>query len=239
MLRVLEPEPDRRRRRRVLQAVFVIGLAAAGQRLAAQVASAEALYEAGALRAAADSFAARAERSPRVAAHWYNLGATLYRAGDDGKATVAWTRAARLAPRDGLVRRGRLLLPPDAASEPLLAVGPATPAEWAVLGLAAWLLFWGAVVFRPRAARLAPLAALLIAVAVPASLEWRRRTRPVGVVLAPSATVRGAPYGTAAGFGSLPAGAAVLLGRRHGAWVEVRRDDGVHGWLLQGEVAAL
>src|SRR2546421_10663759 len=40
---------------------------------------AEALYDIGALRAAADSFAARAAARPGVAAHWYNLGATLYR----------------------------------------------------------------------------------------------------------------------------------------------------------------
>src|SRR2546422_3929654 len=43
----------------------------------AQGPSAEALYAAGALRAAADSFAARAAAEPRTAAHWYNVGATL------------------------------------------------------------------------------------------------------------------------------------------------------------------
>src|SRR5207247_469844 len=83
------------------------------------------------LRAAADSLGARAAGEPRVPAHWYNLGATLYRAGADGKATAAWARAARLAPRDPLVRRVRELLPaPDAASEALLTTGLATPGEW-------------------------------------------------------------------------------------------------------------
>src|SRR5204863_362107 len=79
---------------------------------AAQAVSAEALYEAGALRAAADSFAARAAAEPRAPAHWYNLGATLYRAGADGKAAAAWAIASRLAPRDEAVRRARELLPP-------------------------------------------------------------------------------------------------------------------------------
>src|SRR5437773_2285028 len=78
-----------------------------GQTVQAQTASAEALFEAGALRAAADSFAARATRDPQDPAHWYNLGATLYRAGADGKATAAWIRAARLAPRDQAIRRDR------------------------------------------------------------------------------------------------------------------------------------
>src|SRR5207247_524195 len=118
----------------------------------AQRPSAEALYEAGALRAAADSFAARAAAEPQVAAHWYDLGATLYRAGADGKATAAWTLAARLAPRNAVVRRARRLLPPpDAASESLLAVGPATPAEWWFAATLAWWLACGLVIARRRA----------------------------------------------------------------------------------------
>src|SRR5258707_15881596 len=85
---------------------------------AVQTPSAEGLFGAGALRAAADSFAARAAREPRDPAHWYNLGATLYRAGADGKATTAWIRAARLAPRDPVIRRALRLLPaPDPVTE--------------------------------------------------------------------------------------------------------------------------
>src|SRR5206468_1822442 len=90
-----------------------------------QTPSAEALFEAGALRAAADSFAARAARAPRDAAHWYNLGATLYRAGADGKATAAWTRAARLAPRDMAIRRARRLLPAPCGGASATATIPA------------------------------------------------------------------------------------------------------------------
>src|SRR5205814_869385 len=103
-----------------------------------------------ALRAAADSFAARAAAEPQIAAHWYDLGATLYRAGADGKATAAWTLAARLAPRNALVRRARRLLPPpDAASESLLAVGPATPAEGWLAATAAGGLACGPGIARP------------------------------------------------------------------------------------------
>src|SRR3989449_5172084 len=54
-----------------------MALAGLAQPAVAQTLSAEALYDAGALRAAADSFAARAAGEPRVPAHWYNLGATL------------------------------------------------------------------------------------------------------------------------------------------------------------------
>src|SRR3989442_16023306 len=96
--KVLGAEVSASRRRRLLVALGLLALVTP-RAVAAQAPSAEALYEVGALRAAADSFAARAPAQPRVAAHWYNPGATLYRAGADGKAKAAWTRAARVAPR--------------------------------------------------------------------------------------------------------------------------------------------
>src|SRR3989441_8103149 len=152
---------------------------------AAQTMSAEALYDAGALRAAADSFAARAAAAPRVAAHWYNLGATLYRAGADGKATAAWTLAARLAPRDRVIRRARELLPvPDAASEPLLAVGPATPGECWLLAAALWVTAWVLALLRGRRLLVGGLGALALAAVLLGATEWRRRARPVAVVVA-------------------------------------------------------
>src|SRR6266576_2683047 len=36
-----------------------------------------------------------------------------------------------------------------------------------------------------------------------------------------------------------PAGGALLLGRSYGAWVEVHRSDGIHGWVLGGEISGL
>jgi len=208
---------------------------------AQQTPSAEALFEAGALRAAADSYAARAARDPREAAHWYNLGATLYRAGADGKATAAWTLAARLAPRDAAIRRARRLLPPqDPLTEQLLTVGWATPAEWAIVGAAAWLVLWMAVAL---GARRRVVLGLIAAVAVTCGslgvVEWRRRDRPVVVVTAESAPVRAAPYGGASAAATIPAGGALLAGRRYGPWREVRRQDGIHGWVLEAEIAGL
>src|SRR6267378_1448289 len=150
VLHVLGAEPGGKGRR-VVAVIALLALVGLARPAAAQTMSAEALYDAGALRAAADSFAARAAGSPRVPAHWYNLGATLYRAGADGKATAAWTRAARLAPRDPLVRRARELLPPpDAASEALLTTGLGTPGEWALAAGVFWLAVWGAVAARRR-----------------------------------------------------------------------------------------
>jgi hypothetical protein len=209
----------------------------------AQTPSAEALFEAGALRAAADSFAARVAREPDDPAHWYNLGATLYRAGADGKATAAWTHAARLDPRNATIRRARQLLPPpDAVTEQLLAVGWATPVEWAIIGAAGWVVLWLVVAVRGAARRrliVVLCATIATAAWVLGAAEWLRRERPVAVIIAESVPVRAAPYGGANATTTLSAGAALLVERVYGPWREVRRTDGVHGWVLEQEIASL
>ena len=244
-----------RRPRPVLASVVVlgIGLLGAGRDvllrrgdMPEQAPSAEALYEAGALRAAADSFAARAAREPRDAAHWYNLGATLYRAGADGKATAAWVRAARLAPRDPVIRRARRLLPaPDLTSEQLLRVGWATPAEWALIAATAWIMLWltvsagaGAGAQR-RQILILSLGAIAVGAAAFGATEWRRRDRALAVVVADAAPVRAAPYGGASAAATIPGGGALLVGRSYGPWCEVRRKDGVRGWVLRAEIVPL
>lgn len=227
------------RRRPVLTTMVLLSVLAS--RGAAQTSSAEAMFEAGALRAAADSFAARAARDPRDPAHWYNLGATQYRAGADGKATAAWTLAARLAPRDPAIRRARQLLPAaDPASERLLRVGWATPAEWAFVGGAAWLVLWVAVAAGTRRRTiLAVPAAIVVAAATFGVIELRRRDRPVVVVTAETAPIRAAPYGGASAAATIPAGGALLAGRSYGPWWEVHRSDGIHGWVLGEEISRL
>lgn len=241
VLRVLGGEPWRRRRNPAgratilaVTALLVVPWAAAGQ-----ATTAEGLYQAGALRVAADSFAARAAHEPAEAAHWYNLGATLYRAGADGKAITAWTIAARLAPRDAVIRHGRDMLPlPDAASSQLLFVGLATPAEWGLLAAAAWVVVWVLVWRRRRWFALAACG-LAVGAGVLGGAELQRRRQPVGVVITGDARVRSAPHGAASTTSHLTAGAAVLLGQRYGRWVEVHRADGVAGWVRDVEVAPL
>jgi hypothetical protein len=250
VLRVLGAEGHTASRRRPILTSLVL-LALVGAQPAAtlqsqtppqaQTPSAEALFEAGALRAAADSYAARAARDPRDPANWYNLGATLYRAGADGKATAAWTRAARLAPRDAAIRRAlRLLPPPDPVSEQLLRVGVGTPAEWAIIGAAGWVVLWLAIALGVRRrVVIVLLGAVVVGSAILGGIEWRRRDRPLVVVIAQTAPVRAAPYGGASAAATIPAGGALLAGRSYGPWREVHRKDGIHGWVLGAEIAGL
>jgi len=232
-----------RRRRFAIGAglTLLLNLAAASVG-STQGTSAEALYQAGALRAAADSFAARAAADTLNAAHWYNLGATLYRSGADGKAIAAWIRAERLQPRNGVIRRARALLPaPDGASERLVAVGPMTPGEcWLVAALGwllGWIVWWQ---YRLRSAATA-LAALVGVALLVGRMERVRRLRPVAVVVESGTAVRAAPYGGAGASVVLEPGAAVLIVDEFagGRWVRVTRRDGINGWILAGQVARL
>lgn len=242
VLRALGADPTATGRR-IVAAGALVALAALPlglRRAAAQAPSAEALYEAGALRAAADSFAARATAQPHIPAHWYNLGATLYRAGADGKATAAWAVAARLAPRDPLVRRARELLPtPDAPSEPLLAVGPVTPGEGALVTAVGWVALWIAVAARRRRTILLTLTLLTTVAAGLTAREALRRARPVVIIVHPATPLRVAPYGSASAAATVAGGAALMVERVYGPWLELRRDDGLRGWVLATEVQRL
>src|SRR2546427_6756892 len=108
--------------------------------------------------------------------------------------------AARLTPRARLVRRAREFLPPpDAASESLLAIGVATPSEWALAAAAGWVALWLALLGRRRGGGILVILLGLLTAACTglAAREWRHRARPVALVASPGTAVRVAPYGGA------------------------------------------
>ena len=202
----------------------------------AQDASPERLYEAGALRAAADSFAARAAREPDVAAHWYNLGNAWYRLGVDARAEAAWFRAARLAPRSPLVERASELVPlPDAWSERLLWVAPITPDEAFTAAAGLWLLGSVLVLLRRwRPMALGVMGAALVAGAYGAR-AIRRYREPVAITLAGETPLREAPYGSASGSRQLREGTAVRIEHVRPGWYLVAHGE-TRGWVMRGEV---
>jgi hypothetical protein len=200
----------------------------------------EQLYEAGAYRAAADGFRRRAVLSPEVTTHWYNLGASAYRAGDDALALAAWVRAARLSPRDHGIRRALLLVTPaDAGAGRLLLVAPVTPAEFWLLGLVVWLGGWAGVLwgrqFRGRWVVLLTGGALLLLAG--AGLERLYRA-PVAVVVG-NAQLRLSPNGLAPAVGEVPRLGTVELGPSRGGWVRVETAAGQAGWMLREQLESL
>ncbi len=234
----------RRRRLSVGLGMLLVGVLGGVRSGRAQGTTAEALYQAGALSAAADSFSSRAAHDTLDPAHWYDLGATLYRSGEDGKAVAAWVMAERLAPRNGAIRQARDLLPaPDAASASLLAVGYLTPGEWWVVAAVLWILCW-AVLIASRATRRilgASFGTLALTAALLGLFEQRREDRPLVVITSPRTPVRAAPYGPSSASLVLEPGAAAVVVDTFagGRWLRIRRGDGVAGWVLATQVVRL
>jgi hypothetical protein len=71
------------------------------------------------------------------------------------------------------------------------------------------------------------------------AVESSRRSQPVAVIVGAGTAVRVAPYGSASANSTVDAGAALLVAGHYGRWLEVRRSDGVHGWVLGSEVVRL
>ncbi len=72
-----------------------------------------------------------------------------------------------------------------------------------------------------------------------ATREALRRGQPVAIVVHAATSVRVAPYGSASAAATVEAGAALLVDRSFGGWIEVHRQDGVRGWVLATEVTRL
>ncbi|MBA3445383.1 MAG: BatD family protein [Gemmatimonadales bacterium] len=217
---------------------ILLGLTAGG--LAAQSPSPERLYEIGALRAAAEGFARRAELEPAVAAHWYDLGASYYRLGLKGRAAAAWQRARRLDPREPTIRRAlRLTPPPDATSARWTWSPPVTSEELLLLGALGWLAGWIGWVARPR---LRDRWAILLGFAAASTAAgfgiraWHRR--PVGIVL-DQTTLRISPHGLAPALGPLDPGGAVEILRGQSGWTLVRASGSREGWVASNAIAAI
>ena len=218
---------------------LMIGLVLWAGSLQAQAPAPEGLYEAGALRAAADGFSRRAVTEPAVAAHWYNLGAAYYRLGAKGRATAAWIRARRLLPREPTILRALRLTPtPDAGSARLLWSPPVTSAELLLLAAVVWLVGWTGWIWRPRVReRWTVLLAFAAIAALGAVALAAWNSRPIAVVL-DQTTLRISPHGRAPAVGPIEAGAAVRMRRSERGWVLVRA-GAREGWVPSEAIAAI
>jgi len=129
---------------------------------------------------------------------------------------------------------GRTVDPPEVYEHVVMLLDPADPQQAAWLQEARKQFDQHGIAWSQRRLRGGDLAE---AERIAASLSVL--PRPLAVVVAGEVPVRAAPYGGASAAATLRAGAALLAGRRYGPWLEVRRPDGVHGWVLAADVVAL
>jgi len=220
--------------------VTVVALLLAAGGLAAQSPPPERLYESGALRAAAEGFARRAELEPNVAAHWYDLGAAYYRLGLKGHAAAAWQRARRLDPREPTIRRAlRLTPPPDVMSARWTWGPPVTSEELLLAGALGWLAGWIGWVLRPRLRDRWAILLVFAAVCTAGGFglrAWQRR--PLGIVL-DQTTLRVSPHGLAPALGPLDSGGAVRILRSRAGWSLVRASGSREGWVASTAIASI
>jgi hypothetical protein len=198
--------------------------------LAAQSPPPEQLYQTGALSAAAAAFEQRTRLEPDVPAHWFNLGATRFRMGAAGAALAAWSRAERLAPRDGGIRRALRLVPvPESRSARALWVPPFTPEELLLLAGALWMAGWiGFSLTRKPRWLVVVVAGLLVAGGGEALAIWYRR--PLAIVTADH-SLSVSPHDLAPAVAPVQVGSVVTVMQRDRGWAMVREAGGKIGWL--------
>jgi tetratricopeptide (TPR) repeat protein len=203
-------------------------------------------FDAGQYVEAAQLFHDHVRSRPDDAAGWYNLGTAYHRAGQQGRAVLAWLRAARLDPRDGdtrhnlrvagtapeLVQRATPLLPLRTPEMLLLAA-----LAWFVAGVGG--VWW--VRRRRTATGLSALLCLSLAVGL-AAMAWHSTRGPDTLVMLEPAPLRAAPNLHAEMLAMLEPGVGLVPMDRRGDWVRARTLQGQEGWLeaaLAGSVMAL
>ncbi|MFQ6045620.1 MAG: BatD family protein [Gemmatimonadales bacterium] len=237
MIKALEDQPATAVAARARAGLAVMLLLAAAAPADAQ--APEYLYQAGAYRAAADSFARRAEREPEVVDHWYNLGNALDLLEKPTEARAAWLRAARLAPRVEQIRealsRARA---PDPDTARLTRISRVTPEEVLLVSLGLWLVGWIAVGASRRFR--SAIAVLVLSLALGSYGWWLRHVleRPLALAKGRSVVLREAPYRSAPGVIGLNEGAALEIRDARGGWLLVRRGQEM-GWVLAEEVVRI
>jgi hypothetical protein len=226
----LAPAGAADRTRRTISAALLFLALVFPSLLASQALPPEQLYQSGALSAAASAFEQRARLQPDVPAHWFNLGASRFRMGSAGAALAAWSRAERLAPRDGAIRRALRLVPvPESRSARALWVPPVTPQELVVLAGILWITGWVGYTITRRNRWLVVVLGGLFAVGAAEGLAlWYRR--PLGIVTVEN-SLSISPHDLAPSVAPVQVGSVVTVLQRNRGWAMVREMGGKIGWL--------
>lgn len=238
------------RGRAALGAIIVLSVAAAAHAAAPdndaqQYARGVDAYHRGGYALAVRDFASLAERVPRAADAWANLGTAAFAAGDSGRAVAGWERALRLEP-DARDVRERLdaVAPGTAAGEASVpAISPVPVAVLsAVLWGASWLLLAWLIARRragmPVALTLTALAAAVALGGAAATIDTKLAARDL-VVGARDTRLRILPALASDSHASIRPGEVARILEREGHWVHVSLAGGREGWADSGSLYPL
>lgn len=217
-------------------------------------------FDQGNFAGAVEDYERALEAGARDARLEFNLGTTHARLGQWGKARLHLERAVRLDPLDEDARRNLALVIGQIPGEALpleagalssvvsryRAIAPGTIA-WTTLAL--WTLFW--VLWATelqwpslgertavQGAKIA-LAAFVVAGGLVFYSKVHERSRELAVIVGEPVAVRAEPEEDARDVGRLVPGQLVESVRQRGAWVEVRREGELEGWIAAAHVAPL
>ncbi|MCC6671857.1 MAG: BatD family protein [Planctomycetes bacterium] len=236
---------------RRLALLWLVGLLTAGAAGAQDPVRAQELYRRGEHAAAAEAFAAAAERPDPDRRVLYNLGNALYRQGRHAEALLAYEQARLGMPRDPELQanlalvRGRLELPGDEGGPFFAGLARAresfTPLETVALAVLANL--WAALLlllgWRRTAARFLGLAILVPALLLALEVLWFAPARPPrGIVLRDRSELAAEPRAGLPALLTLRAGAEVDVLGEGPSWTEVRV-RGRRGYLPRGTVGVV
>ena len=181
----------------------------------------------------------------------YNLGNSYYRAGEVGRAILAYRRAALFLPRDADLRanldfarnqRADDLEPPDERSpmlDTLLApYDTLSRTQMLLLGLGAWVVLFGLLSYRlvrPLSTWKLPAAGLafiaLFGLIGASARSYQTEHHPIAVVLVPEVTVRSGQDPHSTDLVRLHAGAEIKVVERGESYMQVALSTGTRGWL--------
>jgi tetratricopeptide (TPR) repeat protein len=190
---------------------------------------------------------------------YFNLGNAYFKDGELGKAILNYERAERLLPRDPDVRANLDFARDEAGTagdaRPLWRriafplAGRASSGELALATSALWWLLWIsaalALLLRRRRVALARcawvtgIACLLVAVNLAARLQAVDLSHQAVVTAKGKTPVRFEPSPNGTEHFKVGEGALLYVTDARAGWLQVRRSDGLRGWIPDGTVQAV
>ncbi len=219
---------------------------------AANFDSANRLYEQGKFSEAADAYSrivASGRSSPAV---YFNLGNAFFKAGQMGRAILAYRQARAMAPRDPDVlanlqyARNQVQGPSQSVTFLDRLLGKLSFNEWTVASAASmwlWFLLLMLRELRPafrgalRGWTTAAGALSLLLCGCLAINYYRLHFQPTAVVIASDAPLHQSPYPESAAPITLHDGAEVLVLDRKGDWLQVDADRRRTGWISKAQAS--